>query len=115
MREPLRGDILLPTDSPSGTADVVLRVEEVSRADAPSTVTHEHVLGDVSLAPGRTVPFSIEIDRSQLDPRARYILTAHVRVNRQQEFTKGDLITTQSYPLAVVGPVTWQRITVKKI
>jgi uncharacterized lipoprotein YbaY len=85
-------------------ATIIVRIEDVSRADASSVVIAEQRIVNVSRSPGERdpVPFSIEYQASG-DP-ANYSLRAHVDVDANGEVLPGDYVSTQSYPLAGIAP-----------
>ena len=89
--------------SPVDGATICVRVEDVSRADAPATCLAEQVMRDVRLSgPGRvTVPFSVQA--SIPDPNGQYVIRVHVDLSGNGEVKSGDYITTQSYPISTSG------------
>lgn len=95
----LRGRVVLPQEpAPIEAVRVVVRVEDVSRADAPSLVVAESVQDHPPLL-GGAVGYAIDVPLERIDPRARYSLSAHVDVSGSGRVERGDLITTQSYPV----------------
>ena len=104
MTRVVRGDIVLPAVGiPNKASQVVVQVENVSRADAPSKVVGEHRQSDVPLQPGQTIPFSITIPDSLIDDGGIYSVRAHVDISGSGEVEKGDLVSTQSYPVLTRG------------
>jgi putative lipoprotein len=99
----VRGKIALPDDVPAEAGEILVVVEDVSRADAPSAIVGETRLGRTPLAPGATIPFSAEVPENAIDPRAAYSLRVHVDVSGSGEIEKGDLVSTQSYPVLTRG------------
>ena len=81
----VRGQILLPEDAalPRGSA-IEVRLEDVSRADAPAAL-----LGTAEVIPvGRPpYPFTLRYDAAAIDPRMRYALRASVRADGRLLFT----------------------------
>ncbi|MFE3293137.1 YbaY family lipoprotein [Rhodococcus sp. NPDC059234] len=59
-------------------AVVTVRLEDVSRADAPSVVLAEQRITD---ATGVPVPFQLTADRGVIDPRARLNVSARIEVD----------------------------------
>jgi len=95
----LHGRVLLPDlDLPVQAAAVVVRVEDVSRADAPSVVVAERTLIGVPLRQG-SVPFDVDVPSDRIDPGARYTLSVHIDVAGSGAVERGDLLTTRIYPL----------------
>jgi putative lipoprotein len=100
----VRGEISLPgTALPAEAAVVIVQVEDVSRADAPSTVVGEQRLERVELHPGNVIPFEVEVDADALDEGARYSVRIHIDVAGSGEVDAGDLVSTQSYPVLTGG------------
>lgn len=84
-----------------GRGDVVVRVLDVSHADASSTVVAEVDLGEHVLVPGEAfrLPFTVEV--GDPDPRARLAVTGHVDVSGSGDVTRGDYLTTEHVGLPV--------------
>lgn len=100
----VRGEISLPrTALPPEAALVIVQVEDVSRADAPSAVVGEQRLSGLELHPGDVIPFEVEVDADALDERARYSVRVHIDVAGSGEVDAGDLVSTQSYPVLTGG------------
>jgi uncharacterized lipoprotein YbaY len=98
----LQGQIMFPSgDRPNEAARVVARVEDVSRADAPAITVAEQVQERVAL-PQRedeSLSFAIRIPTSSIDPRRRYTVRVHVDVTGTGSTTRGDFVSTRSYPV----------------
>lgn len=85
------------------TATAHVRLQDVSRADAVATTLAEVRLDDVRLvgdSPLR-LPFVLEVDDAQLDPRASYAVTVHVDMSGSGEVSVGDYVTVQNVPAPV--------------
>jgi putative lipoprotein len=93
----------------------VVQVEDVSRADAPSTVVGEQVLRNVALHPGQAVPFRVEVPADAIDERRSYSIRAHVDVGGTGVVESGDLVSTESYPVLTHGYGTEGWIRVKRV
>ena len=108
------GEVVLPDgDVPPEAAAVVVRVEDVSRADAPSTVVGEQRMEHADLAGHRAIPFTIEVPADLVDERALYSVQVHVDVSGSGEVEIGDFVSTRTHPAltrgaedVVVVPVT---------
>ncbi|MFC4602762.1 YbaY family lipoprotein [Rhodococcus kronopolitis] len=68
---------------PAG-AVVTVRIEDVSRADAPSTVLAEQQIVD---ATGIPVPFELSVPRAQVPPHARLAIRAQITVDGALRWT----------------------------
>lgn len=112
----VEGTISLPaSDVPGRAVEVVVQVEDVSRADAPSVVVGEQRLRDVSLVPGGTLTFAIPVSEQRIDPRGSYSVRAHVDVDGTGRVAVGDLLTVQSFPVLTRGHPDRVAVTVRKI
>jgi putative lipoprotein len=94
---------------------VVVRVEDVSRADAPSTVIAQQLRRRVSLKPGETLPFEVDVPAERIDERRSYSLSAHIRASGSEGVKPGDLITTESFPVLTRGHGDEWTIRVKRV
>jgi putative lipoprotein len=100
----VRGHIVVPSaDVPVEAAEVVVRVEDVSRADAPSVVIAEHRQRGVPLRRGAVLPFALEVPADRVDARSLYSVHAHVDASGSGTVEPGDLISTRSYPVLTRG------------
>ncbi|MFD4181278.1 YbaY family lipoprotein [Rhodococcus sp. NPDC058514] len=83
-------------------AVVTVRLEDVSRADAPSTVLAEQRIED---ATGVPVPFEVAAYRGAIDPRARLAVRAQIEVDGALRWT-----TDTVHPIPVEGDVPAQEL-----
>src|SRR5687768_4146180 len=96
----VEGEIRFPPDAriiAGATARVSLL--DVSRADAAARVVAEEVIPGVTHPGGGGVPIPFTLRAQQVDPRARYVVRAHVDVDGNGRISPGDYISTQSYPV----------------
>jgi hypothetical protein len=82
----------------SSGVTVYVRVQDTTRADAKSSIVAERVIPDVSIFPGAK-PLSFSVDKIPEDPRARYVVRVHADVDGDKLVSRGDYVSTQSYPL----------------
>jgi putative lipoprotein len=112
----VRGEVALPPDMGRlEAAQVVVRVEDVSRADAPSVVVGEQRFKGTDLAEAERIPFAVEIPAELIDERATYAVSVHVDVSGSGNVERGDLITTESYPVLTRGHPDEMNVRVRKI
>jgi putative lipoprotein len=112
----VRGEVALPPGTgPLAAAQVVVRVEDVSRADAPSVVIGEQRFTGTDVAEADRIPFAVEIPADLIDERATYAVSVHVDVSGSGKVERGDLITTQSYPVLTRGYPDQANVQVRKI
>ncbi|MFN8593556.1 MAG: YbaY family lipoprotein [Thermomicrobiales bacterium] len=98
------GTIEFPADLPaSPPATIYARIEDVSLADAPSTVLASVTLTDVSVPPppGEIVTFAITV--GNYDPSRRYSVRVHVDRDGDGRISVGDLVSTSSHPVLTQG------------
>ena len=110
------GEIFIEDGGASFTgATIYIYLEDVSRADAASTVIAKHVLHDVSYSGQAhgSVPFAMTGEIT--DQRARYALRVHVDVNKDGRIDAGDYISTESYPVLTFGYPKQASIRVRKV
>jgi len=105
----VRGRVAFPLgDRPAPPYTVVVRVEDVSRADAPSTIVGESRLENPTLPPGPQpeLDFAVSVPTAALGGTARLNVRVHVHPSRPGERRRaeaidiGDLVSTQSHPVA---------------
>jgi len=110
------GTIVFGSDlEPFVGATVYVRLEDVSRIDAPALVVAEMVLQEVR-AGGQAPPrleFTIELP--PLNPRARYGVRVHVDVDADGQIGAGDYVSTISHPVKAGGGATMLIIPVKRV
>jgi len=112
----VRGEIELPSDTRDVAPErVVIEVEDISRADAPSQVVAHLQLETGELQGGDLIPFSLEVPAGALDERHLYSVSVHVDMSGSGEVESGDYITVQSYPVLTRGYGEYVRVTLRKI
>ena len=97
-----------PGDHPDPPYTVVVHVEDVSRADAPSTIVGESLLENpvLSAGPARELDFAVPVPAALLTDAARLNVRVHVHPSRPREQRRaaapevGDFVTTRSHPVA---------------
>ncbi len=112
----IQGEIVLPTGGPPiGSADVVICVEDISRADAPSLVIGEQRQKGLLLHPGARLPFVIEVPTEMIDERNLYSIRAHVDRSGSGVVKKGDFVSTETYPVLSRGYGVSATVKVKAV
>jgi uncharacterized lipoprotein YbaY len=84
-------------EAPFEGATVYVRLEDVSRADAASTVVAEQTLRGIASSQG---PVLFRLTGEPLDPQASYTVSAHVDVDGDGMVSAGDYLTMESYPVS---------------
>src|SRR5678815_3831718 len=86
---------------PTLNVTVYVRVLDTSYADAPSPIVAEQILKGVNIVPGAP-PLVFTVHGVPENPKARYVVRVHADVNGDGKVSKGDYISTQSYPVPFV-------------
>ena len=112
----VRGKVVIPRGkTPSDAAELIIQIEDVSRADAPSKVVGEQRIPNPKLEAGESFSFEIEVPAEAIDDKGLYSVRAHVDVSGSGEVEKGDMLSTQSYPVLTHGYPEEARVEVKRI
>lgn len=112
----VHGEVVLPkgeVQAPSG--DVIVQVEDVSRADAASIVVGEKRQKHVSLDDGVVIPFTIEIPAPLIDERHSYSVRVHIDMSGSGQVRVGDMVSTQTYPVLTRGYGNQARVRVRRV
>jgi Type III secretion system lipoprotein chaperone (YscW) len=99
---------------PSSNATVHVRVQETVRVDAPAVTVAEAVIRNVDIAPGaKSTPFTVRgIPRKA---SARYTVRVHVDVDGSGVVSRGDYVSTQSYPFQTGSEPVVMKIAVRRV
>lgn len=100
------------TSKPVSNATIYIRLEDVSRADAASTLITEEVLQDVSLL-GDRLKFNLYGEIS--DAKADYNVQVHVDIDGDGQVSQGDYITMESYPVLTWGHPSQVSVRVREV
>jgi putative lipoprotein len=112
----VHGKVVLPNvELPGASGDLIVQVEDVSRADAPSVVVGEQRQSGVPLVAGAVLPFKVEIPAGVVDPSHSYSVRVHLDVSGSGKVEIGDLVTTQSYPVLTRGYGNEAKVAVKRV
>ena len=112
----VRGRIALPPEIPAERARMVrVQVEDVSRLDAPSIVVAEQRLEDVDLESSAELPYRLDVPADAVEAGKRYSVRVHVDVNGTGDVTKGDYVSTASYPVLAGGDDDELTIIVRRV
>jgi uncharacterized lipoprotein YbaY len=112
----LRGKIVFEDHSSAfDDAAIHIRLEDVTRADAAAVLVTEKVLQPVSHPAGMTDGPEFEMPVHLPDRSALYSVRVHVDVHRNGQITRGDFISTQSYPVLTRGHLDSVEIKVREV
>lgn len=110
------GKIELPSAAPALTpAHVLVELEDISRADAPSEVVASLQLTPEVLRGGDLIPFELEVPAGALNERSLYSVRVHVDMSGSGKVELGDYITMQSYPVLTRGYGDEVRVAVRRV
>jgi uncharacterized lipoprotein YbaY len=102
----VEGRVVIPSSAPAlDRAAVHVRLEEVSAADAPSTLVTEAVIGDVRHRAGgndTVVPFALR-GRHRIDLGADYAVRVWVDHDGDGVESPGDLYSDERHPVLTRG------------
>jgi heat shock protein HslJ len=110
------GTIVFPENLPAGPpATIHVRIEDVSRADAPATVVASATLQDVALPPAAGEPVTFAIPVASYDPHMRYGVRVHVDRDGDGQVSVGDLVSTSHHPILTHGGGTEVSVPVSEV
>lgn len=111
----MSGEIFFDEGAPPFSGAVVhVRLDDVSRADAPAIEVARLDIPDVSYQPGDP-PLEFSLPTPSLDPAARYEIRAHADLDGAGHVTRGDQITMESYPVLTGGSPNRIRLRLRRI
>jgi uncharacterized lipoprotein YbaY len=99
----IRGVVVIPADSPSTTALMVLELRDTSYADGPAPMIASNRLPNIAVAPGLQYPF--EFSAPNMSPSSALSIRCHVDISGDGAVSKGDLLSTESIPVPPIGDV----------
>ena len=112
----LNGQIELPSNiKPFTPARIVVELEDISRADAPSELVASLQIMHGTLQAGTQIPFTLEIPAGALNERNSYSLRVHIDSNGSGKIDPGDYITMQSFPVLTRGYGNEARVIVRQV
>ncbi len=110
----VRGEVVIPPLAAKATADLVVQIEDTSRADAPSVVVAEQ-RQRIDLDGEAVVDFEVEVPTDRIEARNDYSVRVHVDVSGSGHVDVGDLVSTRSYPVLTHGYGDRARVDVQKV
>lgn len=97
------GSVVMPAAAPSTTALMIVEVRDTSLADRPAPVVASVRLPETVVAPHLHSAFEIVVP--EVPARNRLSLRCHVSLAGDGIVAAGDLLSTESIPVAAVGDV----------
>lgn len=111
----VEGEILLEGARSFSGATAYVRIEDVGRADAASQVFAEQVMRNVSYTPGRDTQLKISLQGEAPNPQTSYSVSVHIDVDGDGQISRGDYISTQSYPVLTFGAPNRVSVQVQEV
>jgi uncharacterized lipoprotein YbaY len=99
---------------PAQDVTVYVRVEEVSRLDAPASRVAEVVLRGVHIFPG-SPPIPFTMGEIFPVPSRRYVVRVHADVDGDGKVSRGDYVSVQSYPVLDTAEADSVDIVVREV
>jgi uncharacterized lipoprotein YbaY len=99
----VRGTVIMPAAAPSTTALMIVEVRDTSLADSPAPVVASLRLPATAVAPHEHRTF--DLAAPEVPTRNRLSLRCHVSLAGDGVVAAGDLLSTQSIPVAAAGDV----------
>ncbi len=110
------GTIVFGADvEPFTGATAYIRLEDVTRADAPARVTAETILRDVRIDGQGAKELQFIINVPALERSARYVLRVHVDLDGDGQVGFGDYVSTASHPILPGDNTSAQSIPVRRV
>lgn len=104
-RKPLvKSNLILPQRTRIFSEAVgYIRLEEVSRADAPSNIITEQVIRNIPNKLATQNRLEVNLYGPNVNRRLNYIVNVHIDSDRNGKINRGDYINTESYPVLTFG------------
>jgi uncharacterized lipoprotein YbaY len=112
----IKGEIIAEEGKPIKNATIYVRIEDTSRADAPSKIVAEIVLKNgklISNLEKSVIPFNISIPVAR--ENKMYTVSVHIDMNGNGKLDKGDYINMESYSVPALGVKKKVVVKVKQI
>lgn len=98
---------------PVSDVTVHVRLEETSRADAKATTVAEQVIDHVNIVPeGPPIPFTLPMPPNE---NGRFVVRVHADVAGDGKVSRGDYVSTQSYPVDMNADQSGLAIAAKRV
>ena len=110
----IRGTVdFLDVKDPVSDATVHIRLQDTSRADSPATTVAEQVIDHVNIVPdGQPLPFTLQMPANE---NSRYVVRVHADVTGDGKVSRGDYVSTQSYPVDMNDEQSGITIVVRRV
>jgi uncharacterized lipoprotein YbaY len=86
-----------------GPATVYVQLQDTSRADAPAVTVATQILEEVALDLVEQDGIEFALDAPEVDPRARYTVSALVDLDGDGVSSRGDYRSMRAYPVLTRG------------
>lgn len=96
--------VIAPAKPPPPRAkQLTARVEDTSRADAAAVIVAEERVSNPGLVKGEPFTLDIDVPEEVIKERSRYTARVHVDVSGSGDISRGDYLSTRSYPVLTAG------------
>ena len=112
----IEGEILIDYSNAINNVTTYIRIEDTSRADAPSKIVSEVILKNIKFNSGldiHTLPFHISVPLGE--ENKTYTISVHVDTNGNGKMDEGDFINMESYPVPLKGSKAKVLVKAKQI
>jgi uncharacterized lipoprotein YbaY len=99
---------------PAHNVTVYVRVQDTGVADAAAVTVAEQILKGVDIVPG-AAPIPFEVHGVPENARAHYAVRVHADVNGNGAVSRGDYVSTRSFPVGTSRKSAPVRITARKV
>lgn len=99
----IKGEVIFEEERSFSKATAYIRLEDVSRTDAPSKVITEQLIHDVSYEAGSHAKLEFRLYGQIPDKRASYAIYVYLDLDGDGQVGHGDYISMESYPVLTFG------------
>jgi len=111
----LCGEVIFEGTRSFTGATVYVRLEDVSRLDAPSMVIAEQVIRSVVHQAGSQQGLEFSLYGQIPDEQASYTVRVHVDVDGDGRVSHGDFLSMESYPVLTHGYPNRVKVRVREV
>jgi uncharacterized lipoprotein YbaY len=111
----IRGEIVFDRPVFIQGATVYIRILDVSRADALSSMAAESILPEINLGMQSEYKIPFSINCPPLNPKRSYSIEVHVDISGSGDLSSGDFISVESNPVSTMTTDTWFVVRVTQV
>lgn len=115
-RQVVRGEIVFEDDAAAFSgATLYVTLEDVTYADSKAVIVGKIVKENVAYDPAAPQPLTFELPVEVHERNALYNIRAHFDLDGDGQISRGDYLSTQSYPVITKGHPLEVSVRVKRI